>query len=455
MKDQVGWISGGQAFLALDRNGDGVIDKGAEISFLQDLPGARTDLEGLRAYDGNGDGLFNDRDERFGEFLVWQDANEDGVSDAGELKSLADAGIASIDFGNVEGVGPGEDDDKQVIFGITRFTRTDGTTGQVGDVALRWSQVPAPGDAAQALDLPAATAIPVAQAAVQPVPPLDLPAGYHLVIDANGDGAYRDGEDLRTQAALSAYDSDGDGILSAADTRFRELRFWTDSNGDGFKAPVETRLPEQLGLPAVSITALLAQFARDDTPAAESAPVGTAPPQEAAAPIVGDTFDTTLQEDLALDPREAWQRTALGGRPSGSVAPVGGQTTAQESRTVVPDPFTPNYDDLDRRLSSFAGTGVDSDELEDLQSPAPTARPLSDEERQRQSDGAQQGQAADASDPAEQSGQAVQRPAVTPLPLGDPLDRAIRLLADTQSDDRRALFSGALASARSRLRAKL
>ena len=445
VKDQVGWISGGQAFLALDRNGDGVIDKGAEISFLQDLPGARTDLEGLRAYDSNGDGLFNDRDERFGEFLVWQDANEDGVSDAGELKSLADAGIASIDFGNVEGVGPGEDDDKQVIFGITRFTRTDGTTGQVGDVALRWSSGdPAPGDAAQALDLPAATAIPVAQATVQPVPPLDLPAGYHLVIDANGDGAYRDGEDLRTQAALSAYDSDGDGILSAADTRFRELRFWTDSNGDGFKAPVETRLPEQLGLPAVSITALLAQFARDDTPAAESAPVGTAPPQEAAAPIVGDTFDTTLQEDLALDPREAWQRTALGGRPSGSVAPVGGQTTAQESRTVVPDPFTPNYDDLDRRLSSFAGTGVDADELEDLQSPAPTARPLSDEERQRQSDGAQQGQAADASDPAEQSGQAVQRPAVTPLPLGDPLDRAIRLLADTQSDDRRALFSGAL-----------
>lgn len=445
VKDQVGWISGGQAFLALDRNGDGAIDKGAEISFLQDLPGARTDLEGLRAYDSNGDGLFNDRDERFGEFLVWQDANEDGVSDAGELKSLADAGIASIDFGNVEGVGPGEDDDKQVIFGITRFTRTDGTTGQVGDVALRWSSGdPAPGDAAQALDLPAATAIPVAQATVQPVPPLDLPAGYHLVIDANGDGAYRDGEDLRTQAALSAYDSDGDGILSAADTRFRELRFWTDSNGDGFKAPVETRLPEQLGLPAVSITALLAQFARDDTPAAESAPVGTAPLQEAAAPIVGDTFDTTLQEDLALDPREAWQRTALGGRPSGSVAPVGGQTTAQESRTVVPDPFTPNYDDLDRRLSSFAGTGVDADELEDLQSPAPTARPLSDEERQRQSDGAQQGQAADASDPAEQSGQAVQRPAVTPLPLGDPLDRAIRLLADTQSDDRRALFSGAL-----------
>ena len=40
-----------------DRNGDGAISAPSEISFVQDLPGAQTDLEGLRAYDSNGDGI--------------------------------------------------------------------------------------------------------------------------------------------------------------------------------------------------------------------------------------------------------------------------------------------------------------------------------------------------------------------------------------------------------------
>ena len=86
-QDLVGWISGGQAFLALDRNGNGTIDGGSEISFMADLAGANTDLEGLRAYDSNGDGVLDEQDARFGEFLVWQDADEDGVSDAGELRT--------------------------------------------------------------------------------------------------------------------------------------------------------------------------------------------------------------------------------------------------------------------------------------------------------------------------------------------------------------------------------
>jgi len=36
----------------------------------------------------------NDAD--FGKFAVWQDANSNGVAEAGEVTSLADAGISSI-----------------------------------------------------------------------------------------------------------------------------------------------------------------------------------------------------------------------------------------------------------------------------------------------------------------------------------------------------------------------
>ena len=141
-KDRTGWISSGDGFLALDRNHDGVIDKGAEISFINDKPGATTDLEGLTAYDSNADGVFDAKDARFGEFLVWQDANSDGISQAGELKSLSAAGIASISL-DIKKVAP-SDEGGVAILGTSTFTRTDGRVGLTGDVALRWQELAAP-----------------------------------------------------------------------------------------------------------------------------------------------------------------------------------------------------------------------------------------------------------------------------------------------------------------------
>ena len=42
--------------------------------------------------------MLDANDARFGEFAVWQDANGDGVSDAGEVKTLAELGITSINL---------------------------------------------------------------------------------------------------------------------------------------------------------------------------------------------------------------------------------------------------------------------------------------------------------------------------------------------------------------------
>lgn len=156
-KESVSWIGAGQAFLALDRDHSGRIESGAEISFVQDLAGAKTDLEGLAAYDSNGDSLFDANDQRFGEFLVWQDADSDGVSDAGELKSLAEAGIAGIDL-TIDKQTPAAGD-RVLVYGTSTFTRTDGTTGTVGDVALTWEdgEGSAAGDGASLPLLPASS----------------------------------------------------------------------------------------------------------------------------------------------------------------------------------------------------------------------------------------------------------------------------------------------------------
>ena len=92
------WAGVGDAFLALDRNGDGVINGISEISFVSDLPGATTDLEGLKAFDSNSDGILSVDDDAFGDFLVWEDADQDGVSQASELRTLAESSIHVIDL---------------------------------------------------------------------------------------------------------------------------------------------------------------------------------------------------------------------------------------------------------------------------------------------------------------------------------------------------------------------
>jgi hypothetical protein len=52
----MGWTTGGDGLLAFDANRDGNIAGRGEISFIDYHPGAQTDLEGLRAFDTDGDG---------------------------------------------------------------------------------------------------------------------------------------------------------------------------------------------------------------------------------------------------------------------------------------------------------------------------------------------------------------------------------------------------------------
>ncbi len=57
VRDKTGWVGADDGLLALDRNGNGTIDDIGEISFVDDAEGALSDLEGLQAYDTDGDNL--------------------------------------------------------------------------------------------------------------------------------------------------------------------------------------------------------------------------------------------------------------------------------------------------------------------------------------------------------------------------------------------------------------
>ena len=49
-------------------------------------------------FDTNEDKIFNKEDQEFDKFLLWQDKNQDGISQDGELTALEEAGIVDIDF---------------------------------------------------------------------------------------------------------------------------------------------------------------------------------------------------------------------------------------------------------------------------------------------------------------------------------------------------------------------
>ncbi len=127
------FVNGGDAFLALDRNGNGLIDSGGEL--FGDQHGAANGYEELRKLDANQDGVINDLDPDFGRLLLFRD-DGDGQTEDGELLTLAEAGIAELGlrYSQVDVRAAGGNRMAQ----LASFRRTDGTLGRAGDAILNF-----------------------------------------------------------------------------------------------------------------------------------------------------------------------------------------------------------------------------------------------------------------------------------------------------------------------------
>ena len=104
VKAHMAWTSGNDGILAIDLDGSGRIENGTEI-FSPRFAGGHFDdgLAALATLDSNHDGRIDSADAAFAKLLVWQDLNHNGVSEAGELTSLTDQGIAGISLDTTPG----------------------------------------------------------------------------------------------------------------------------------------------------------------------------------------------------------------------------------------------------------------------------------------------------------------------------------------------------------------
>lgn len=83
--------------------------------------------------DTNQDAVVDNQDAAFNSLAIWRDANTDGVTDAGELLTLAQHGIESLNLSYTES--DRVDNGNQLRL-VSSFTKTDGSQHEMVDVWL-------------------------------------------------------------------------------------------------------------------------------------------------------------------------------------------------------------------------------------------------------------------------------------------------------------------------------
>lgn len=123
------WVDSSDGVLAV-QTGDG------KLNIVFSTQAGETDLQGLaKVYDSNRDDVFDAKDEHFGKFGVWQDANTDAIAQTGEFKTLEQAGITSISLVS-SGVQQETANGDVIVYGQSSFTTKDGVTHILEDTGF-------------------------------------------------------------------------------------------------------------------------------------------------------------------------------------------------------------------------------------------------------------------------------------------------------------------------------
>lgn len=130
VEEEVSGFSSNSGFLALDLNGDGVINDGSELFGTKSGNG----FADLAKYDSDGNGWIDDNDEIFAKLKIWtKDADGNDV-----LVSAKDKGMGAIYLGNVDTEFSLTDTFDNALRGAVRrsgvYLNEDGTAGTIQHV---------------------------------------------------------------------------------------------------------------------------------------------------------------------------------------------------------------------------------------------------------------------------------------------------------------------------------
>jgi Ca2+-binding RTX toxin-like protein len=133
--ENMGWVKPDDALLVRDMNNNGKVDGWGELFGTATQSG----FVQLKGFDSNNDNRITSADSNWSKLRVWQDANNNGVSEVTELKTLAQAGITQFSLTTrTPQVGQVRGND---VMAIGDVTFADGGVTTMGDVVLERSVV--------------------------------------------------------------------------------------------------------------------------------------------------------------------------------------------------------------------------------------------------------------------------------------------------------------------------
>lgn len=139
--ESTGWVGKDDGLLVRDVDGSGYIDTGSELfgnnTKLSNGQKAANGFEALKDLDavangGNADGKIDSNDAAWASLKVWKDANGDGYHSDGEVISLTEAGVQSLNVAYTNSTHVDANGNAHNQLGS--FTKTDGTSAQANDV---------------------------------------------------------------------------------------------------------------------------------------------------------------------------------------------------------------------------------------------------------------------------------------------------------------------------------
>lgn len=97
-QEQTGWVGADDGLLVVDRNGDGQITDITEIVSEEMIEGTTGSLQALAHFDQNDDGAIDIAEATAAGLQIWQDHNQDGITDIGELHDLSELSITRFNL---------------------------------------------------------------------------------------------------------------------------------------------------------------------------------------------------------------------------------------------------------------------------------------------------------------------------------------------------------------------